>query len=197
MPISRFCLIILCIVLQSCSNDVELKTFDENAIILAFGDSLTYGTGAKRSRSYPAYLQKIIKREVINAGIPGELSKTGLKRLPSLLKKHQPALVILCHGANDILHKKDLNKAKDNLQKMITQIKESGSQVLLLSVPSFGLFLSPAPFYDQLASENNIPVLNDMLSEILLQPKLKTDYVHPNAKGYRTMAQKIAEFLKN
>ena len=191
----RISFLFLCFFLLSCENEPQLKPLKQDAIILAFGDSLTYGTGAKPNKSYPAQLERLIQRKVINAGIGGEISKKGLRRLPALLNTHQPDLVILCHGANDILRKMDLANTKNNLQKMIDLIKQSEAQVVLLAVPELSLFLSPAPFYEELAMENKIPLLNDTLSGILLKPALKSDQIHPNADGYLIMASRIQALI--
>ena len=122
--ILRLALLFIFLLLSACSNETPLNPLRDDAIILAFGNSLTYGTGAKPNFSYPAQLEKLINRKVINAGIPGEISSKGLRRLPALLSTHKPDLVILCHGANDILRKLDLNNTKSNLQNMISLIKK-------------------------------------------------------------------------
>lgn len=126
--------------LAACSDKAKLLPLDADATILAFGDSLTYGTGTSRDKAYPAVLEKLIGRKVINAGIPGEISKKGLARLPDLIEKYHPDLIILCHGANDILRKLDLTKARNNLQQMISLAKTNGSEVVLIGVPEFSLF---------------------------------------------------------
>ena len=186
----------LCLLLVACEPGIKLKPLPKQAVILAFGDSLTYGTGASRNQSYPAQLQQLTNRKVINAGIAGEISTRGLQRLPGLLNTHQPDLVILCHGANDILRKLDLSTAKSNLQKMIHLIQQSGAQVILLAVPEFSLFLSPAPFYNDLANENQIPLLEDIFSKILKNPALKSDQIHPNDAGYRELTLSIIALLE-
>ena len=90
------------VLLAGCSDDlVSLRPLASDTTIVAFGDSLTFGTGAKRDQSYPAVLSELIQRRVVTSGVPGELSKDGLKRLPGVLEEHQPGLVILCHGGND------------------------------------------------------------------------------------------------
>lgn len=185
------------LLLLSCDSAVSLKPLSANAVILALGDSLTYGTGAKRDQSYPARLQALISRSVINAGIPGEVSLSGLKRLPGLLQQYRPELLILCHGGNDILRRYDLKQTKANLQKMINLAKDNNTQVLLIGVPQFGIFLSAAPFYKELAEANQLPLENEALSMILKKSALKSDQIHPNAEGYTVLAEQISDLLKS
>ena len=189
-------LVLLLSGLTACDSSPQLTPLTKDAVILAFGDSLTYGTGAEKQQAYPAHLQKMLSKTVINAGIPGEVSKTGLARLSKLLKQHHPELLILCHGGNDILRHSGLKQAKDNLQKMIDLAKASNTQVLLIGVPQFGIFLSSAKFYGELAESNQIPIENTVLSEILGKPLLKSDQIHPNSKGYRVLAKHIYSMLQ-
>lgn len=102
----KFVVCSLLLLIAACDAGDRLQPLTKNAVILAFGDSLTHGTGASIEQAYPQKLQAMLSRTVINAGVPGEISQTGLKRLPGLLKKYQPELLILCHGGNDILRKK-------------------------------------------------------------------------------------------
>ena len=164
-------------------------------MILAFGDSLTFGTGANNAQAYPAQLQAKISRTVINAGVPGEVSHVGLRRLPTLLKQHQPDLIIICHGANDILRKLDLQQTRNNIQQMIDMSQSHGAEVVLIGVPGFGLFLSSAEFYTELAEDNHLPIENTVLSDVLKQAAYKADQVHPNAEGYAIVANRLAELL--
>ena len=182
--------------LISCSDTAKLQPLDPNATILAFGDSLTYGTGSSRNNAYPAVLQQLTGRNIINAGIPGEISSKGLSRLPDLIHQYQPDLIIICHGANDILRKLDLNQTKHNIQQMIDITRLNNSQVILVGVPEFGLFLDTSPIYETLAAENNIPVETDALSDILSDNSLKSDHIHPNDKGYQILAEKIELLLQ-
>ena len=188
-------LLALSLSLSACSDGPELQPITADATILAFGDSLTYGTGTSRDKAYPAVLETLISRKVINAGVPGEVSREGLHRLPQLLARHQPDLLILCHGGNDILRKLDLVKAKHNIQQMIDLASEQQVQVILIGVPEFGIFLNPPAFYQELADENNIPILSDALSDILSSAQLKSDHIHPNAMGYQQFAENIAALL--
>lgn len=190
-----FFLALLTTGLLACDSPPTLRPLTDHAVVLAFGDSLTYGTGTSKQMAYPGRLQKMISRKVINAGVPGEISKTGLTRLNQLLKRHSPELLILCHGGNDILRHSDLKQTKDNLQQMINLAKNNNTQVMLIGVPSFGLFLSAAPFYEELASENQLPIENTVLSEILANNSLKSDQIHPNSTGYGVFAERIHSLL--
>lgn len=189
-------IVVLMMGLTACDSSPQLSPLSNNAVILAFGDSLTFGTGAERQQSYPARLQGMLSKTVINAGVPGEISKTGLIRLASLLKRHRPELLILCHGGNDILRHSNLKQTKDNLQQMIDLARTNNTQVVLVAVPEFGIFLSPIPLYKELAESNQIPLENTMLSDILADNRLKSDQIHPNSKGYKVFAERIRSLLQ-
>ncbi len=167
-------------------------TLQPNDTILAAGDSLTYGFGAAPEQSYPALLSKMTGIRVVNAGINGETSAEGLRRLPGLLQKHRPKLTILCYGGNDILQKLPMAQLKANLVKMVSLCKTHGSEVLLISVPNLTLFgLEPLSLYEEVAEETGAPLLEGVLADILDKPALKSDQIHPNAKGYKAMAEAI------
>lgn len=189
--------VILGTLLLACSPSVpELPRLEENAVILAFGNSLTYGTGAGEHESYPAVLEKLIGREVMNAGVPGEVSAEGLRRLPRVLEETSPDLVLLCHGGNDILRKLDKAQAQQNLRSMMILARERGIPVVLLGVPFPGLFLNAAEFYERVAEDTGVPYEGDVISTVLGDNRLKSDHVHANAEGYRVVAEAIRDLLR-
>jgi lysophospholipase L1-like esterase len=165
-------------------------------VILAFGDSLTFGTGASAAHSYPAVLQQLTGRPVVRAGVPGEVTADGLKRLPAVLDEHQPKLVIICHGGNDLIRRKGKPQLTDNLRAMVRLAEAQGADVLLVGVPEPGLLLSTADIYPQLAEELSVPLEGEALATVLGTRSLKSDTIHPNAAGYRQLAQAIAEVLE-
>lgn len=192
-----FAVFILLLFLSSCQDEnPHIKPLSNDAIILAFGDSLTYGTGAEKGESYPAVLANKLNRSVINKGIPGEITALGLKRLPAILDKYRPQLLILCHGANDILRKQDLHMAADNLGQMIQLAQDRNIDVILVGVPEFGLFLNTASFYQDVADEYQLVFINNVLSEILSDASLKADPVHPNKFGYQLLAERIFQTIQ-
>jgi len=181
---------------SGCEENAGLQPLASSATVLAFGDSLTYGTGSSVNKAYPAVLESLIHRKVINAGVPGEISQKGLTRLPGLITQYQPKLIIICHGGNDILRKLDIKQTKTNIQRMIDIARRSNIQVILIGVPEFGLFLNSSPIYQALADENKIPIENDILGEILGNNSLKSDHIHPNVQGYQLFAEQIALLLE-
>ena len=178
------------------SDEPRLAPIGEDAVILAFGDSLTYGTGAGRDASYPAVLEQLTGRRVINAGRPGEESAAGAERLPRLLEEHRPELVILCHGGNDILRRRDRDALRANLERMIVDSRAAGAEVVVLGVPDFGLFLAAADVYADVARETDVPLENNIIPDVLEERGLKSDTVHPNGEGYRRLAAAVAELLR-
>ena len=175
----------------------EMNRLSSNDTILALGDSLTYGHGASSNESYPARLSNLTGKRVINAGVNAETSDEGLRRLPQLLEDKSIKLMILCFGGNDIMQKRSMSSLKQNLKIMIQMAKAENIEILLISVPNITLFgLSPLGLYEEVAKEENIPLLSGVLADILRQPLLKSDQVHPNALGYKKMADEIYNSLE-
>ena len=164
--------------------------------VVAFGDSLTYGTGAAEHESYPAVLAQLIRRPVMRAGVPGELTAQGLARLPSVIDAHQPRLVIVCLGGNDLLRKINDAEIKTNLRAIVAALKERGISVVLVGVPRPALIASAPEFYGEIAQEFDIPYEGRVVTRVLYSPDLKSDSIHPNARGYREMAEALAELLR-
>jgi lysophospholipase L1-like esterase len=185
----------LCL-LAGCKQSAKLQPLVGDGVLLAFGDSLTYGTGAGENESYPAVLGKLSGHKVLNYGVPGEISADGLARLPGVLEREKPALLILCHGANDLLRHMDQNQVAENLREMIRLAKQRGIAIMLIAVPAFDISLKPPEFYSEVAAEFGIPIEAKALPRILGKGSLKSDYIHPNAAGYRQLAEALVSLLK-
>lgn len=186
------------ILLSGCDQTTpKLTKLPADTVILAFGDSLTYGTGASSGQDYPSILEQLTSLHVINAGVPGEISRDGLKRLQPLLDEHQPDLLILIHGGNDILRRIPAQQTADNIRQMIAEARQRNTHVIMMGVPQPGLFLmSSAEMYQQIAENQKIATDLETLPEILADPGLKSDRVHPNEEGYRIMAENIYRLLQ-
>lgn len=182
--------------LTACGGPPPLAPLADDARILAFGDSLTHGTGAGDGEDYPAVLERLSGREVIESGVPGELSADGRRRLPGVLDAVDPDLVILLHGGNDILRGKDLEATRRNLAAMVDSARERGIPVVLVGVPARELFFrSTADLYYTVAERERLPLEADIMETIIDSPELRSDSVHPNAAGYQRMAEALHELL--
>ena len=181
--------------LAACSKPARLAPLPTDAVILAFGDSLTFGTGASEEQSYPVLLEKLLKRPVVRSGVPGEVSREGLARLPEVLDEVRPRLMILCHGGNDLLGRTGEAAAEANLRAMVALARGRGIAVVLVGVPKPGLLLSTADFYGRIAKDLKLPYEAKALASILSDNALKSDPAHPNAEGYRRLAEALAKLL--
>ncbi|MBT1072303.1 arylesterase [Geobacter chapellei] len=180
-----------------CSKVPQLSPLPERAVIVAFGDSLTAGTGAGEAESYPAVLSRLVARTVVNSGIPGEFSADGTARLANVLDQEHPSLLILCHGGNDMLARHDNQKIAHNLRSMVRLAHERGIAVVLLAVPAPDPALRPPALYEEVAKEFGLPVEQKAVRRILGTASLKSDYIHPNAAGYAQLAEAVAELLRS
>jgi len=141
-------------------------------------------------------LERLTGRTVVNAGVPGEVSAEALRRLPRVLAEAAPDLLILCTGGNDFLRRQSSAALERNLRAMVAAAREAGVPVVLVGVPAFGLFLDTAEVYHRVAEDLEVPMQDDILGELLGDNRYKSDHVHPNAAGYRLMAEAIAALLE-
>lgn len=165
-------------------------------MILAFGNSLTYGTGVDAKHSYPAVLESLSGHKVVRSGLPGEVSAAGLERLKNVLGEIKPALVVLCHGGNDVLRRIPAARTEANLRSMIALVRGAGAQVVLVAVPKFGIFPASWDYYDKLAEELRVPVEFDVISDLERDAAMKSDQIHFNQQGYRILAEAVFGLLK-
>ncbi len=189
--------LIMMVFIKENKNEVSYTTLQRDSVILAVGDSLTYGFGVSGEFSYPAVMQKRTGYKVINAGVNGETSEEGLARLPKNLEQ-KPDLVILCYGGNDILLNLSKEKLKQNLLQMIKLIKSNGADIILVGVPNFNMVgFDLLSLYSEVADDSGVILENDILRYIELHRNLKSDYVHPNKDGYEMMADTFIKLLKD
>ena len=169
--------------------------------MLAFGDSVTHGTGAGPGDSYPTRLAQLSGWNIVNAGIPGDTAGTAKSRIDALLQETSPRLVIVEMGGNDFLRRRPQAEVKEDLRAILQSIKRQGAVPVLVAVPGLSVFgasmdsLSDADIYAELASEEKVLLVADVFAEVLSDPSLRADRIHPNAEGYRAMAAGIAEVL--
>ncbi len=186
--------LILALLLIACG-DKPLDPLHPDATILAFGDSLTAGVGTTPEHSYPSVLAELSGRRVINAGVSGETTAGGLARLPDVLDDTRPELIILLLGGNDILRNVNPVDTRGNLAGMIELARSREIPVVLIAVPERNLFSSAAPFYRELADEYGLVLEDRLIARLLRNNRYKSDPIHFNQLGYRTMAEGIHQWL--
>ena len=158
------------------------------------GDSITHGNGAGPAEDYPAVLAATTGLTVVNAGVPGEVTADGRERLPALLDRLRPDLLLLCHGGNDLLRKLGPDSIRRNLGAMVDMAHARGIPVMLIGVPQPGLFmLKSAEVYGDIAASYGLPYDGSTLPDIYSDRQLKSDQIHPNAAGYRRLAEAVPD----
>jgi acyl-CoA thioesterase-1 len=175
--------------------------------IVAFGDSLTAGLGIGLDEAYPAALQDLLDEagyvyEVVNAGVSGDTSAGGVRRLDWVLEGRAVEVLILALGANDGLRGLPPSEMKKNLADIIERAKSRGIRVLLAG------FEAPPDSRDQylqefvavfpdLAREHEVALLPSLLEGVAGVSELnQEDGRHPNAKGARVLAENVFRALE-
>lgn len=190
-----FLALIVVFLLAACERAPTLPKLSTHDVIVAFGHSLTQGTGAASDAAYPAVLSSLTGRTVINAGVPGDTTNSALARLPHVLAEHKPRLVLLCLGGNDMLRKYPEAATENNLRLLVQTIRASDADVMLIGVPEPRLFGGAPDFYARVAEDMALPLEADIFNDVLRDNRLKSDPIHANAAGYRVVAERLAEFL--
>lgn len=174
--------------------------------ILVMGDSLSAGYGINVEKGWVNLLQQELTKKsrgnVINASVSGETTSGGLTRLPSLLTKHKPAIVIIELGGNDGLRGQPLKLMQENLQAMITASQTAGAKVLLvgMQIPTNYGQRYTTQFKDsftKLAENNKIPLVPFLLEGVATQNNLmQNDGIHPNADAQPILFNNVQPFIE-
>jgi len=200
----KFVLPVAAIVLiAACSAKTKEQALPAVSQVLALGDSLTQGAGVTRAEAWPVLLASKTGWVVVNGGVNGDTSEQALRRLPSLLEQHNPVLVLVTLGGNDMLRHIPQQQTIANLERILTLIKAHGAKPVLLATPNpspmRAVFqnLSAPDFYRKVAEEQHVPLIEEAIAAVLSDPKLKGDALHPNAEGHVRLAAKIYKELQS
>jgi lysophospholipase L1-like esterase len=164
--------------------------------IIAFVDSLTYGTGASDGMDYPSQLSRMIARPVINAGIPGDTTASALGRLEDDVLSRSPQMVLITLGGNDLKNGISREEAFGNLKVIVETIQDHGALVVLggVHVPFWGRGFRDA--YEELSEDAGVLLISNVFEGIMGDRSLMSDAIHPNDHGYAIMAEKFYKVLK-
>lgn len=160
--------------------------------VIAFGDSLTAGYGASPGDEYPSRLAEMLGRDVINAGVSGDTTDGALSRLGRDVLTRDPRIVIVGLGGNDFLRGIPIAATEQNLREIIRRLQGAGAMVVLLGFRFPSLTSSYEAMYARVAEEEGCLFIPDLLDGILSDPGLRSDAIHPNARGYRLMAERVS-----
>lgn len=167
-----------------------------SSVVVCFGDSLTAGTGAAPGQSYPDHLARMISRDVINAGVPGDTTASALQRLQQDVLDRRPGYVCITLGGNDLKNGVPRDEAFANLDAIVRRIQAQGALVVVgaIDVPLFGRGFDDA--YEELAERHGALLIGNVYRGILGRPELMSDPIHPNGAGYEIMARRFADALE-
>ena len=199
--ISRFRLLCLLLCLW------PLGAVAEEATIIILGDSLSAAYGMELNESWPSLLQQRLDQNghayrVFNSSITGETTQGGLTRLPGLLQKHDPEIVIVELGGNDGLRGLPLEVTRSNLSSMIEQSQAAGARVILAEMripPNYGRTYTEKfnGTYAELASRFDVEFLPFLLQDIALEPgMMQEDGIHPTAAAQPIILEQVWSVLQ-
>ena len=179
-----------------CRKPVRLKNLPpRNDRICCFGDSLVFGTGAANTdETYPAFLSSILVRNIVRWGTPGDTTAQALVKCDRFIQE-QFGVVIVTIGGNDIIQRVRWPETERNLIDIFKAIQGSGAVVVFTGVTGP---LNPTrnKLYKKMCREMGVYYIPEILDRIKGNPDLSADSVHPNSKGYRIMAERVAEALQ-
>lgn len=195
-----FLVIILSITLSGCLKQ-EIKNLDAKGnSIICFGDSITFGYGANPGEDYPSALGKMVKLPVINAGVDGDTTFAALERLYQDVLSKKPRLVIVEFCGNDFLKKIPKETTVKNLSEIINRIQACGIMVALVDISAGMFFMEYRTVFKRLAEKKQAIFIPVVLNKIITNPAMKSDFFHPNARGYKVVASRvykaIARYIK-
>lgn len=185
----------------ACSGPKEAP-LPHQAVVLVLGDSISAGHGLAREQSWVAQLAPLTGWQLVNGGVSGDTTEQGLARLSALLEEHHPAAVIIELGGNDMLRRLSTRETVNTLDAIISEVRATGARPVLMAIPApsvagaaFGS-LSDAEFYAEAAKRQQVPLIDEVVADVLSTPSLKLDQLHPNAEGHRELASRVVKKLR-
>lgn len=204
----KFAIVMIAAAFASLNSAGAQAAPSDTTTVLFFGDSITAGYGVGEDHAFPSVIEHKIdslgwNAEVINAGLSGETSAGGLRRIDWLMRRPVDILVLEL-GANDGLRGIDPASTKKNLQQIIdkVKVKNPGAKIILAGMqvpPNLGQDYTKRfkEIYPQLARENDAKLIPFVLDGVAGKPKLnQADGIHPTAEGHRIVATNVWEVLK-
>ena len=192
--------------LLACLLAVSVHASETRSIVI-LGDSLSAAYNMEVAESWPSLLQDRLERDgyayrVFNSSIAGDTTQGGLARLPRLLERENPAVVIVELGGNDGLRGIQLDVTRGNLARMIEQSRAAGARVILAEMripPNYGATYTERfhAMYAELAAEHGATLLPFLLEEIALEPgMMMEDGIHPTVAAQPVILDAVWQVLE-
>lgn len=181
------------LLLAACRPDVP-NLDSPGRTIVCLGDSITAGVGSGPGEAYPELLAAKLGTQVINAGVSGDTAAGGLARVDDVLAQ-DPWLVIVELGGNDVLRQVPPEQTERSLRGILDRLLSARVVPVLVEMdaPFGGRYRE---IYERLGDEYHVPVVEDAIGEILRDRLLKSDEIHPNARGQQVLAEAVAEEIE-
>jgi acyl-CoA thioesterase I len=165
------------------------------ATVVAFGDSLTFGTGTTGSNDYVSLLSGRTGVSIVNSGRPGGTTASALTRLDTIVARDADIVIVLL-GGNDVLQGVPTQQSVSNITTIVQRIRAGGAAVVLVGLgngPPLDPFNGALP---GLASQTSSILVPAVLEGIFGVPSLMADAIHPNNAGHAIMADRIEPALR-
>jgi acyl-CoA thioesterase I len=165
-------------------------------LIVFFGNSITQGYGVRPEEAFPALVARALDVPFANAGVAGDTMGAGEARMERDVLPHGPRLVVVEFGGNDFLRQVPVEETLRHLEAIVTTLVGEGAMVVILEV-KVGLAGDPyRAGYQAVANRHGAMLIPDVMRGILTSADLRADAIHPNAKGHRLLAERVATALR-
>lgn len=179
---------------------------EDERVIAILGDSLSAAYGMEIAEAWPSLLQQRLEENgfdyrVFNSSIVGDTTQGGLARLPRILEKHGPEVVLIELGGNDGLRGLPLDVTRSNLSTMIDLSRESGARVIIAEIripPNYGATYTRRfnEVFHELAERKGVTLLPFLLDEVALEPgMMMDDGIHPTTTAQPVILDAVWESL--
>lgn len=189
------------------SGGEDASSAGDETLVVFLGDSLTAGFGLDTEQAFPALVEAQLRDagyavRTVNAGVSGDTTAGGLRRLDWLLRQ-DPDVLVVALGGNDGLRGVELTSSEENLRQILQKAQDAEVQVLLAGMlipPNYGADYTEgfAALYPRLAKEFGVPLIPFLLEGVAAQPELNLpDEIHPTAEGQEIVAETVRKHLES
>src|SRR3989344_3170755 len=163
--------------------------------IVFFGNSITAGQGAGADEDFPSLIGKALNVPIVNAGVSGSTTRDALLRINKDVLSKNPSIVVIELGGNDLLEHVDIEVSRRNFDLILSKIKPTGAKIVILDVRFFVFQEKYETDLRDLAKKYDATYVPDILEGVIGDQSLKFDDLHPNARGYQKIAEKLTPII--